>query len=232
MSAQTYSLRPDFKHKFRPAVVKTVIASVLAERLSDKIYNAESTAGLTREISDEIKSAPAAINSSAGGHFVKYGRAQQYVEFLMLANSREAWSHPSSSPHAPFGLSHAMVRLCTRLVHKPDSGPSTGATHLSERAHVAVSSLRARQSAHASAQMANGLFIRQLRYSIRVLSTRSARPSNIFETAQVVIGEQRGEGVRMGARCFWDTDTDSYAEETYRNDSLFCVAAAFGVYLY
>mmetsp|Transcript_8651 Transcript_8651/g.20391 ORF Transcript_8651/g.20391 Transcript_8651/m.20391 type:complete len:123 (-) Transcript_8651:152-520(-) len=49
---------------------------------------------------------------------------------------------------------------------------------------------------------------------------------------QVVIGEQRGEGVRMGCRCFWDSDTDGYAEDTYRNDSLFCVAAAFGSYLY
>ena len=34
---------------------------------------------------------------------------------------------------------------------------------------------------------------------------------------QVVIGEQRGEGVRMGCRCFWDSDTDGYAEDTYRN---------------
>ena len=68
----------------------------------------------------------------------------------------------------------------------------------------------------------------------------------------------------MGCRCFWDSDTDGYAEDTYRNvrtahlsqprpldcrappvaccvadrrtlcpqDSLFCVAAAFGSYLY
>ncbi|KAI7791410.1 dynein light chain Tctex-type protein 2B [Triplophysa rosa] len=49
---------------------------------------------------------------------------------------------------------------------------------------------------------------------------------------QVVIGEQRGEGVKMAARCFWDADTDSYAQEMYMNDSLFCVAAAFGVYYY
>ncbi|XP_028857308.1 dynein light chain Tctex-type protein 2B isoform X1 [Denticeps clupeoides] len=28
---------------------------------------------------------------------------------------------------------------------------------------------------------------------------------------QVVIGEQRGEGLKMAARCFWDSDTDSYA---------------------
>lgn len=36
---------------------------------------------------------------------------------------------------------------------------------------------------------------------------------------QVVIGEQRGEGVRMGCRCFWDSNTDNYASETFVNDS-------------
>eukprot|EP00735_Rhodelphis_limneticus_P008450 TRINITY_DN21450_c0_g1::TRINITY_DN21450_c0_g1_i1::g.10071::m.10071 TRINITY_DN21450_c0_g1::TRINITY_DN21450_c0_g1_i1::g.10071 ORF type:complete len:119 (-),score=2.16,sp/Q8WW35/TC1D2_HUMAN/56.03/1e-43,Tctex-1/PF03645.8/8.6e-28 TRINITY_DN21450_c0_g1_i1:507-863(-) len=49
---------------------------------------------------------------------------------------------------------------------------------------------------------------------------------------QVVIGEQRGEGVRMGGRCFWDEETDNYAQDIYMNESLFCVAAAFGIYLY
>lgn len=34
---------------------------------------------------------------------------------------------------------------------------------------------------------------------------------------QVVIGEQRGEGVRMGSRCFWDSETDNVANETYVN---------------
>lgn len=34
---------------------------------------------------------------------------------------------------------------------------------------------------------------------------------------QVVIGEQRGEGVRMGSRCFWDPETDNVASETYVN---------------
>ncbi|KAF1321074.1 Tctex1 domain-containing protein 2, partial [Globisporangium splendens] len=47
---------------------------------------------------------------------------------------------------------------------------------------------------------------------------------------QVVIGEQRGEGVRthaktfvsyngcrMGCRCFWDAETDCYASETFSN---------------
>ncbi|TYZ57565.1 hypothetical protein PybrP1_009180 [[Pythium] brassicae (nom. inval.)] len=49
---------------------------------------------------------------------------------------------------------------------------------------------------------------------------------------QVVIGEQRGEGVRMGCRCFWDAETDCYASETFSNDSLFCVATAYSIYLY
>ena len=49
---------------------------------------------------------------------------------------------------------------------------------------------------------------------------------------EVVIGEQRGEGVRMGTRCLWDSDTDNYASDVFMNDSLFCCAAAFGIYYY
>jgi len=49
---------------------------------------------------------------------------------------------------------------------------------------------------------------------------------------QVVIGEMKGAGVRMGCRCLWDAQTDKVAEETFINESLFCVAVAFGVYLY
>ncbi|KAM8953446.1 dynein light chain Tctex-type protein 2B [Pelodytes ibericus] len=49
---------------------------------------------------------------------------------------------------------------------------------------------------------------------------------------QAVIGEQRGEGVKMAARCFWDADTDNYAEYVFTNDYLFCVVAAFGCFYY
>ncbi|XP_053421367.1 dynein light chain Tctex-type protein 2B isoform X3 [Nycticebus coucang] len=34
---------------------------------------------------------------------------------------------------------------------------------------------------------------------------------------QVVIGEQRGEGVFMAARCFWDADTDNYIHDVFMN---------------
>ncbi|KAI8805817.1 Tctex-1 [Cladochytrium replicatum] len=48
----------------------------------------------------------------------------------------------------------------------------------------------------------------------------------------VLIGEMRGEGVHMGCRCFWDSDTDNMAKEKFENESLFCVATVFGVYHY
>ncbi|XP_029684508.1 dynein light chain Tctex-type protein 2B isoform X1 [Takifugu rubripes] len=49
---------------------------------------------------------------------------------------------------------------------------------------------------------------------------------------QVVIGEQRGQGVKMSLRCLWDADTDNYAEEVFINESLFCAVTVFGSYYY
>jgi hypothetical protein len=37
---------------------------------------------------------------------------------------------------------------------------------------------------------------------------------------QVVIGERREQGVRMGTRCFWDVGTDNQASETFLNVSI------------
>lgn len=57
-------------------------------------------------------------------------------------------------------------------------------------------------------------------------------PARYKLMVQVVIGQQKGEGVRMGTRCFWDAESDNYASDTFTNDSLFCVATAYGVYMY
>ena len=116
----SYTLRPNFKNKFKPAVVKELIHQVLVRRLSNQAYDAENTPRLTKEISDEIKV-----------------------------------------------------------------------------------SLKALQSME--------------RYKVVV---------------QVVMGEQKGEGVKMACRCFWDSDTDGLASETYTTDTLFCVASAYGIYYY
>lgn len=50
--------------------------------------------------------------------------------------------------------------------------------------------------------------------------------------AKVLIGEQRGEGVRVATRCLWDPESDNYASSTFMSDSLFCVAVAYGIYYY
>lgn len=45
---------------------------------------------------------------------------------------------------------------------------------------------------------------------------------------QAVIGEQRGEGCRVAARCFWDQQADGWAKESFANDSVFCACVVFG----
>ena len=49
---------------------------------------------------------------------------------------------------------------------------------------------------------------------------------------QVFIGEQKGQGIRVSNRCFWDYETDHCASETYTNDNIFCLATAYGIYVY
>lgn len=117
--SNTYTIRPNFMHKFRPAAVRELIHTVLNEELADKDYSAEETTAWCKQLSNLI------------------------TEKLKQS-----------------GLE---------------------------------------------------------RYKFVV---------------QVVIGEQRGEGVKMGCRCFWDSDTDNYAQDMYINNSMFCVAAVFGVYYY
>ncbi|CAG4926492.1 dynein light chain Tctex-type protein 2B-like [Colias croceus] len=49
---------------------------------------------------------------------------------------------------------------------------------------------------------------------------------------QSTIIEMKGAGVKCGQRCIWDPETDDYADELYRNDTLFCYTIVYGVYLY
>lgn len=117
--SNTYIIRPNFQHKFRPAIVKECIHQVLMEQLGDKTYDAEEIMDWSKTISDTIK------NKLKDMGYDRY-------KFIV----------------------------------------------------------------------------------------------------QVAIGEQRGEGVKMGCRCFWDSDTDNFAQDIFMNDSIFCVAAAFGVFYY
>ncbi|XP_057338768.1 dynein light chain Tctex-type protein 2B-like [Microplitis mediator] len=48
----------------------------------------------------------------------------------------------------------------------------------------------------------------------------------------VVLGEQRGAGVKIGTRCLWDAEADDYAHGNFINESLFCVVCVYAVFLY
>lgn len=48
---------------------------------------------------------------------------------------------------------------------------------------------------------------------------------------KVVVGENRGEGIRIGSRQFWDETTDAMATESFVNDKVFVCATAYAVYL-
>eukprot|EP01016_Furgasonia_blochmanni_P035901 TRINITY_DN4030_c0_g1_i1.p1 TRINITY_DN4030_c0_g1~~TRINITY_DN4030_c0_g1_i1.p1 ORF type:complete len:149 (+),score=25.85 TRINITY_DN4030_c0_g1_i1:162-608(+) len=66
-----------------------------------------------------------------------------------------------------------------------------------------------------------------IRYTLKMQG-----PPRYKYMVQVIIGEQKGQGVRVGSRCFWDFDTDYCASETFTNDSLFCLVTVFAVYVY
>lgn len=49
---------------------------------------------------------------------------------------------------------------------------------------------------------------------------------------QVIVGQKKGQGVRMGSRQFWDQETDNLATVTVIKKDIFITVCAFAVYLY
>ena len=47
---------------------------------------------------------------------------------------------------------------------------------------------------------------------------------------QCVIGQVKGQGVRIASKCLWDVENDNYSSFTYSNHSLFCTGIVFGIY--
>ena len=48
----------------------------------------------------------------------------------------------------------------------------------------------------------------------------------------MIVGQNKGQGVRMGSRQFWDKDTDNLATVTVIKKEIFITVCAFAVYLY
>ena len=49
---------------------------------------------------------------------------------------------------------------------------------------------------------------------------------------QVIVGLNKGQGVRMGSRQFWDKNTDNFATVTVIKENIFITVTAFALYLY
>jgi hypothetical protein len=47
-----------------------------------------------------------------------------------------------------------------------------------------------------------------------------------------IIGEKRGQGIRIGSKCLWDSNCDSAVWANYENQNLFAFCSAYGVYFY
>jgi hypothetical protein len=45
-----------------------------------------------------------------------------------------------------------------------------------------------------------------------------------------MLGEIRGQGVRVASKSLWDKNTDNFASYTYSNDRIFCTAMVFATY--
>ena len=46
----------------------------------------------------------------------------------------------------------------------------------------------------------------------------------------VMIGEDKGQGLQIASRCLWNQNTDSFASTSYRSGKLFAVASLYGIY--
>jgi hypothetical protein len=47
-----------------------------------------------------------------------------------------------------------------------------------------------------------------------------------------IIGEKKGQGIRIGSRCLWDATCDSSVWANYENECLYAFCVAYGVYFY
>jgi len=49
---------------------------------------------------------------------------------------------------------------------------------------------------------------------------------------QVDVVEKRDQGVKISARCLFDSEVDGVASDTFTNNTMLCCASVFAIYLY
>ena len=66
-----------------------------------------------------------------------------------------------------------------------------------------------------------------------IVRTMNKDPGQRYKyLVQAIVGQNKGQGVRMGSRQFWDKDTDNLATVTVVKSSIFVTIVVFALYLY
>lgn len=67
----------------------------------------------------------------------------------------------------------------------------------------------------------------EIRAKVRIIS------DNRFKIcSSVTIISQKGQGIRMSNKCYFDTESDSEVTYVYTSDDLVCVATLYAIYFY
>lgn len=64
------------------------------------------------------------------------------------------------------------------------------------------------------------------------LNSSNANLKNYKIFVHSIIGEKKGQGIKMGSKCLWDTNSDNMVTASYENNIVYCVVSAFGIYYY
>lgn len=46
----------------------------------------------------------------------------------------------------------------------------------------------------------------------------------------MILGELKGQGLRLASKSLWDPKFDNWASHTFTNENLFCTGIVFGIY--
>ena len=73
---------------------------------------------------------------------------------------------------------------------------------------------------------------KELAESCRVAIRELHKDARYKYLDQTVDGQNKGQGVRMGTRQFWDQETDNFTSVTVVKKDIFITVVCFAVYLY
>jgi tctex1 domain-containing protein 2 len=47
---------------------------------------------------------------------------------------------------------------------------------------------------------------------------------------KVIMGELKGQGIKVTSKCLWDTAFDNWASYKFSNDKMYCLGIIYGCY--